>query len=108
MITKYKNRYILTESSEPVDVNDRGTALDIASSIDRQLGEIGRVELNPKPVYQYNPNVFILRVKRGYERKVILALSFIKDINGKRLGLYTIRTSGTIRSLIKYCKNTYH
>ncbi len=108
MITRNKNRYILIESSEPVDTRDRSTSSTIINSISKHLGEMGRVEINPKPVFQYGPNVFIMRVNRGFERKAVLALSFVKEVNGKRLGLYTIKISGTIKSLVQYCKNTYH
>jgi RNase P/RNase MRP subunit POP5 len=106
-ITKHKNRYILIESSEPIDTRDRSTSADVIKAMDRQLGEVGRYELNPKAVFQYNTNVFILRVNRGHERKAILALSFIKELSGKKLGLYTIKISGTRRTLVEYCKTTY-
>lgn len=107
MITKYKNRYVLIESSEPINTMDRAVSYALLNSTDKLVGEVGHAELNPKLVFQYNDNVFIMRVNRGYERKAILALSFIKDVGGKKLGLYTIKTSGTIRSLIGYCKRTY-
>ena len=42
---------------------------------------------------------FILRIQRNSEDSTILALSFIKSINGKSTGIYTIKTSGTMKSL---------
>ncbi len=108
MITRYKNRYILVESSAPINTQDKQTSSSFLSAMHKQVGEMGHAEMNPKPAYQYNPNVFIIRVNRGSERKAILALSFVKDVNGSKIGFYTIKMSGTIRTLIEYCKNTYN
>lgn len=106
-ITKHKSRYVLVESSEPINTMDAEISRALLNSTDRLIGEVGHAELNPKLVFQYNDRVFIMRVNRGAERKAILALAFIKEVAGKKLGLYTIKTSGTIRSLVGYCERTY-
>ena len=41
-----------------------------------------------------NNKGFVLRTSRGEEGHVVLALSFIKHLNGRDLGNYTIRESG--------------
>jgi RNase P/RNase MRP subunit POP5 len=46
-------------------------------------------------------------MNRGCEREVMLALSFLKNIGGSRIGFYTVRTSGTIRSLKEIYKTLY-
>lgn len=107
MITKHKNRYILIEASDPIDTQDGSVSMGIINSTQRQIGELGHIEMHPKIIMQYNERAFIMRVNRGSERKAMLALAFIKEINGKRIGLYTIKTSGTIHSLTEYCKKTY-
>ncbi|MDE1768465.1 MAG: Rpp14/Pop5 family protein [Candidatus Micrarchaeota archaeon] len=107
MITRPRSRYILVESSEPMDSKDVSTAHSLLSAVAKQVGESGYIELNPRLPFQYHSSTFIMKVNRGSERRAILALSFIKEVNGKRLGLYTIKTSGTIRTLIEYCKRTY-
>ncbi len=95
------------EASIPFDTREASLSSGLISSMHKQIGEMGHAELNPKIVYQYNDCVFVMRINRGFERKAILALSFLKEINGRRLGLYTIKTSGTIRSLLSYCKKFY-
>lgn len=107
MITKHKNRYILVEASEPIMTRSKQIDDEIISSVSKELGQIGHVEANPKIVYQFNDSVFIIRANRNYERRVLLALAFIKKLNERNIGFYTIKISGTIRSLINLCKKLY-
>lgn len=107
MITKHKNRYILVESTAPLDIRNPAVSQGLGTALDLQLGQIGRMESSPKPVFQYNQHAFIIRVNRGFERRLMLATAMVKEINGQRIGLYTIKTSGTIRTLIEHCKKIY-
>ena len=107
MITRPKNRYLLVESSVPLDTRDSVLAKRILDALAFEIGAIGYVKANPKMVYQAGDRAFILRMNRGYEDDVVLALSFVKEIGNATVGLYTIRTSGTIRALISYFKSHY-
>jgi RNase P/RNase MRP subunit POP5 len=105
MITKYKNRYLLIESSEAT--SPMKNALQISNAIKKEIGEIGYSIASPKIMLQFNESVFIMRVNRGHEGDIILALSFIKKLDGKSIGLYSIKVSGTIRKLLDFCSNAY-
>jgi RNase P/RNase MRP subunit POP5 len=99
MLTRPKNRYVLIEASEPIDTGNKDTAYEIIKALTAELGAIGYVEAMPKIVYQVGDRSFIIRTNRGREGAVILAFSFIKNISGRKIGFYTLKTSGTIRSL---------
>ena len=93
-----KNRYILAESSAQIDFNDPANQRALESGIMHALGTLNYSYSNPKMMLATEKQ-FILRIQRNSEDSTILALSFIKSINGKTTGIYTIKTSGTMKSL---------
>jgi len=97
MILKRKNRYILVESTRRVDAHLYGG--DIRSRMLEFMGVPSYVDASPR-IIPVSDNVFIVRVSRNTERQAIAALSFIKSIGNTKLGLCTIKTSGTIKSLL--------
>ena len=99
MIIRRKSRYILVEASRDIDLSDRQVQADLSEGISRVIGNIGHVNASPKVMAQLNPRLFILRVSRGFEGDVIIALAFTKEIKGSEIGLYTIRTSGSMLRL---------
>jgi RNase P/RNase MRP subunit POP5 len=107
MLIRRKIRYILIEASRELDMRDSLTQGDFENRMALALGELHYADANPKIVRQCNPRTFIIRVNRGHEPKAILALSFIKEINRDPVGFYTIKTSGTIRSLLNACGELY-
>lgn len=107
MITRPKNRYLLVESSALLDTRDHVLAKRILDALVFEIGAVGFVKANPKIVHQVGDTAFILRVNRGYEDGVVLALSFIKEVGNVKVGFYTIKTSGTIRALISYFRRHY-
>ncbi len=105
MILKRKSRYVLIESSRSIDViSKHRQMLGILSTF---LGESYLYESNPRVTKQYDGNVFIMRVNRGTEDKLILGLSFLKEFEGESVGFYTIKVSGTIQSLLDYADEAY-
>ncbi len=107
MIVRHKNRYLLVEASEPINTKDASIASALSESIGAEMGHIGYIRANPKVVHQFCDNAFIIRVNRGYERDLILATAFIKNIKGRQVALYTISTSGTVRSLLETAAKLY-
>lgn len=99
MIYRRKLRYVLVEATEGVNLGDPRTTEDLKRGMLSFLGQLPYFRANPQITAQLNDKVFVISANRGYERNVILALSFIKSLNGKRTGFYTLRTSGTIRSI---------
>ena len=99
MILKRKSRYLLLESSKEISLEDKQTWVSLRDEVLKFLGENQYVEANPFLIKQVGSKKFIVRVSRGTERRVLLAFSFIKNVQGKEIGFYTLRISGTIRGL---------
>lgn len=97
MIFRRKLRYILVESSDSARMNDQRNVDELKSQVAGFLGQLPYFKANPQIAAQLDENAFVISVNRGYERDVVLALSFIKELGGRRIGFYTLRTSGTIR-----------
>ncbi|MGI0141098.1 MAG: Rpp14/Pop5 family protein [Candidatus Micrarchaeales archaeon] len=99
MILKRKSRYILTESSKEIDLSDKRTWDELRNAIAKFIGEKDYADSNITFIKHTSPTRFILRTSRGAEKKVVLALCFMKQLNAMELGFYTLKISGTIRSL---------
>ncbi len=102
MIFKRKNRYILVETSSPIDLSNRGVFEEVASKLKSYLGEHAFMESNPQIISKLDEKNFIMKVTRGTEKQLFLALSFLKGVNDKEIGFYTLRTSGTVRAIKDY------
>ncbi len=107
MIFKKKLRYILVESSGALNFSGLEAAESLRKAMLGFMGQLHYFRANPKVVSHLGGSAFILSTNRGYEKSAILALSFIRNIGGEKVGLYTIRTSGTVRSLKSYFLENY-
>ncbi len=99
MIFRRKMRYLMVEASESVAMNDPKRIDMLKRELLSFLGELPYFKANPQVAAQLNDKVFIISANRGYERNIALGLAFAKKLDGRKVGFYTIRTSGTIRSL---------
>ena len=99
MIRRRKFRYILVEPSAPLDPSDKSFQAALSEGMSRYMGEFGYVDASPKVVRTAANGSFMLRVNRGTETAVTLALAFVKALDGTEIGFYTIKTSGTLLSL---------
>lgn len=100
MILRKKHRYILVLSSRAIDANLFWK--EIAREIMRFMGELSYSQSNPRMAAQYSPRLFVIQTRRSYERQVMLALAFVRQLNEGKIGMFTIKSSGTIRSLSEY------
>ena len=107
MIFRRKLRYILVETSREVNLSDGRVADNLKAELHRTIGEGVYFRANPHLAAQLREDVFILSVNRNTERDIVLALSFMKTLGGEKIGFYTIKISGTIRSLKEYFSKTY-
>lgn len=98
MITRQKNRYIKIAVSGSVDLAERKFEDAFLNALRSELGSVEYVRANPKIMY-VDDGAFVLRVARGYEDGVVLAVSFVKDVAGRRLGFYTLGISGAVGKL---------
>lgn len=107
MIFRKKLRYILVEASEEVRMDDVRSLDSLKEQFSSFLGQLPNFKANPQVAAQLNDRVFVVSVNRGYERNAILVLSFIKNLDGKSLGFYTLRTSGSMRSIRNAFRKLY-
>lgn len=93
-----KRRYLLIETTE-----DIGSDEAFAKSLNREImGIVGQLhyhEVNPKIVEFIDRRHMIVRVGHSREGDAIAALALIKAVDGVPLGIFTLRSSGTLRAL---------
>ena len=95
-----KRRYILVTSSRPVTEPERKRfEAELYSALMTQLGEAEYFRANPKIIKFAGRDSFILKVMHERYEQSIVALTLIKSMSGKPIGLYTLKSSGTIRAL---------
>lgn len=102
MILKRKYRYVLVLASGDIDAASAGNS--IGAELMRFMGELEYSEANPRIVAQYTPRLFVIKVNRGFEDRLVLSLSFVKHVQGRAIGFSTLKTSGTIKSLLLYAQ----
>ena len=102
MITRRKSRYVLIRSSEPLDMNSKADFGSFRNCMKDFMGERAYVSASMQMARQTAANTFIIRVNRGTERDAMLATAFIKELNGRKLGLLTLRMSGSINALMTF------
>lgn len=107
MIFRRKLRYVLVEASRDVNLLDRRQEDDLKARLRATMGEGAYFRSNLHVAAQLREDVFILSANRSTERDIVLALAFIKTLGGEKVGFYTIRISGTIRSLKEYFSKAY-
>ena len=98
MITRQKSRYVRIGASEILDFSDRGLLDAFLGALRVEMGGVEYVRANPRIVDCGNTGI-VIRVNRGFEDELVLAVSFIKNVAGKRVGFYTFGVSGSIKNL---------
>ncbi len=99
-----KKRYILIEASR--DLNLRKEELDklFKQSIMNVVGQLHYYDVSPKVVSVIGERRFVLRCKlKGYENAII-AISLIKKLGSGNTGFYTLKSSGTIKTIMDSVK----
>ncbi|MEM3415989.1 MAG: Rpp14/Pop5 family protein [Candidatus Micrarchaeaceae archaeon] len=102
MILRKKYRYILAEASASVNYEVKALDAEMRKSLLPIMGIKSFAQANPHVVKTLSHNSFIIKTARGSEHAIILALAFIKEMHDSEIGIYTLRTSGTIRSILRY------
>lgn len=90
-----KHRYVLIDSIG-YDANMQD---GLISELHRQIGPMDYHSVNPR-MLQIKGKLVVRCHLVGLSR-LINALTMIKSVNGKETAFYTIKTSGTIRSLLR-------
>ncbi len=100
---KLRRRYIVFSiiSGEKIDKKELEETL--REHLERLYGIIGLMRSDPQIVY-YDPLLKrgVIRVRHVEKRLVIAALSTIREINGKKVLIIPVKTTGTIKKAKKY------
>jgi len=97
-----KIRYVLVESVAPIPEADRPQfEYQLYRALLRAIGEISYHKSNPKIIKFIGANTLVLRCNLEGYRSTLLALSFIKKLDEKEAAFYTLKSSGTIKALLK-------
>lgn len=95
-----KRRYVLVMSSRTVAEQERKRfEAELYAAMMGQLGEAEYFRANPKVVKFIGRDSFVLKVMLDRYEQSIVALTLVKSVGGKPIGLYTLKSSGTIRAL---------
>lgn len=94
-----KRRYLLVETAEPL--GDADTERALYKELIRVIGEEEYPIVNPRFVKAIDSQHFIIRSSAEGQGKLVLALAFMRAMNGKPNAFYTLGASGTIRALMK-------
>ena len=97
-----KQRYILVESSIQIGSDERELGNSISREVIRCIGEMNYHSVNPRLMKITGGNRFIMRSSLGGIGQLMLAFSMIKRMNGNDVAFYTLKASGTIKTLLQY------
>ncbi len=100
MIYRRKIRYVLLELTSNLDMKIKENEYAFKNSLLSYMGEHNYANANPH-IMRQDGDMFVVRVNRGMERELILATCFMKNIGNSRLGIYSLKTSGSIKGLLK-------
>ena len=99
-----KHRYIMVEASENINaVGDEATNKRfenaLYTALRAELGDISYFSVNPKLVLRQGSSVLVMRCSLKGFGSLVRAFALIKRFEGREMGFYTIKSSGTIRAL---------
>ncbi len=97
-----KQRYVLVEANFEVKGDERSFGDEMNRELVRCLGEMNYHEVNPKTMKITGKNRFIMKSSLDGTGRLILALALIKRFNNSDAAFYTLKTSGTIKTLLQY------
>jgi RNase P/RNase MRP subunit POP5 len=97
-----KRRYIVVETSAKIGAGEREAfEKGLYSAMMAQIGEAEYFKANPKVIAFLDERRIILKVNLEKYDESVVALALIKQIDSKVMGLYSIKSSGTIKALGK-------
>ncbi|MGC8649280.1 MAG: Rpp14/Pop5 family protein [Candidatus Micrarchaeia archaeon] len=100
---KNKIRYVLVESTFDI-VNESLFWRSLSRELIRCIGELNYHKVNPKLMGLINSKNFVVRAELKGINMLILSLALIKNIDNKEVAFYTLKTSGTLKALMKATK----
>ncbi len=96
-----KHRYLLVEMSNETQLNDREFYALLSRELIRCIGEMHFHKVNPWFMKFVGKRSFILKSSLDGVNSLTLALALIKRLNTEPMAFYTLKSSGTIKALLK-------
>ena len=95
-----KKRYILFSVASDVSFDEASVVRAINNIILSIFGSFGASKINSKLLeWNRERGIGILKCERSSKNKAIVALQFIREINGAKASINVIAVSGTIKAL---------
>ncbi|MCL5433799.1 MAG: Rpp14/Pop5 family protein [Candidatus Marsarchaeota archaeon] len=105
---KNKTRYLLVKTTYNID-DGKSFFKSLNKELILEIGELNYSSVNPKLTLVLNNNIFIIKANLFGFNTLVAALSLIKRINNEPCAFYTIKSSGTIKALMKnFDTKNYH
>ncbi len=102
MAMKVKRRYLLVECATPVVEKERALfERKLSSALLAQIGAMHYPGVNPKITGFVNERRFVMRASLEGHKELALALAMIKKLDSTETAFYTLKSSGTIKALLK-------
>jgi RNase P/RNase MRP subunit POP5 len=101
---KNKIRYILVESTSDI-VNEALFWRSLSRELIKCIGELNYHLVNPRLIGLIDSKNFVIRAELKSVNMLIVSLALIKNIDNKEIAFYTLKTSGTLKALIKNMRN---
>ena len=93
-------RYLAVRLTSAVTFDEGRLKNELTRSLSVVLGVMGMSEMEPSLIsFDAKNNEFVLRAKRGYERKLVSALALVNSLGNQPAHLECLRISGTIKRL---------
>lgn len=102
MAMKIKRRYLLVECTTAIEQSGRALfERRLNAALLEQIGVMHHHSVNPKITGFVNEHMFVMRASLEGHKELALALAMIKRLDGTETAFYTLKSSGTIRALMK-------
>jgi RNase P/RNase MRP subunit POP5 len=96
-----KKRYIMLEATSELKTDKDELDRALKQAVLSLVGQLGYYDISPKLVSLVDGKHFVVRCRlKGYER-MLLASALVKRLGATETGLYTLKSSGTIKALMK-------
>ncbi|MDE1856747.1 MAG: Rpp14/Pop5 family protein [Candidatus Micrarchaeota archaeon] len=98
-----KQRYLLVEASSAIGTTDpKEFGRSLYPELRKAIGELVYHRVNPKVIRVMPGSRFVIKSALQGNPDLVLALALTKSLAGQRIGFYTLKSSGTIKALLKF------
>jgi len=100
-VIREKHRYLLVEMSGETKLNEKEFYALLARELIRCIGEMNFHRVNARFMKFTSSKSFVIRSSLEGIGSLTLAFALIKRLSAEPLSFYTLKSSGTIKALLK-------